>query len=96
MIYKRGAGKINRSRIPLVNNEVIEKELSKFGVICMEDLINEIAVVGPHFKEVNNFLWPFKLNSPKKGYRLKRIHYLQGGDYGNREDKINELVQRMI
>lgn len=31
----------------------------------MEDIIHEIFTVGPNFKEVNNFLWPFKLNNAK-------------------------------
>ena len=75
---------------------MIERELGKHGIICIEDLIHEIATVGPHFKEANNFLWPFKLNSPTGGFVKKRLHYLQGGDYGNREDQINQLVQRML
>jgi large subunit ribosomal protein L7e len=57
LIYKRGFGKVNGARIPIQTNELIEKELGKFGIICIEDLIHEIAEVGPHFKEANNFLW---------------------------------------
>lgn len=61
-----------------------------------EDLIHEVYTVGPHFKEANNFLWPFKLNSPKKGFEAKRHPYQNGGAFGNREDQINELVKRML
>jgi large subunit ribosomal protein L7e len=57
LIYKRGYGKVNGSRIPLQNNEVIEKCLGKYGIICMEDLVHEIITAGPHFKEANSFLW---------------------------------------
>jgi len=95
LIYKRGYGKVNKQRIPLTDNALIEANLGKFGIICMEDLIHEIYTVGPHFKEANNFLWPFKLSSPLGGLRVKRQHYIEGGDYGNREEKINHIVRKM-
>jgi large subunit ribosomal protein L7e len=34
----------------LTDNSIIEKELGKVGIMCIEDLIHEIATVGPHFK----------------------------------------------
>ena len=46
-------------------------------------------------QEANNFLWPFKLSSPSGGLKCKRNHYIEGGDAGNREEKINALVRRM-
>ncbi|GBG90386.1 hypothetical protein CBR_g50634 [Chara braunii] len=95
LIYKRGYGKVNKMRIPLTDNAIIEKELDKFGIICMEDLIHEIYTAGPHFKEANNFLWPFKLNYPLGGLKKKRLHYIEGGDAGDKETKTNALIQRM-
>jgi len=95
LIYKRGFGKVNHQRIPLSNNQVIRQELGKFGIVCVEDLIHEIFTVGAHFKEVNNFLWPFKLSSPLGGYKYKGSHFTEGGDYGNREELINNLVRQM-
>jgi large subunit ribosomal protein L7e len=95
LIYKRGFGKVTHQRIPLSNNQVIRQELGKFGIVCIEDLIHEIYTVGPHFKEVNNFLWPFKLSSPLGGYKYKGSHFTEGGDYGNREELINNLVRSM-
>lgn len=96
MIYKRGFGKIDKQRIPLTSNEVIEKGLGRFGINTIEDLIHEINSCGPHFKEANNFLWSFKLNSPKGGFNNKRHAFQQGGDWGNREEEINALVRRML
>eukprot|EP00276_Gloeochaete_wittrockiana_P008828 CAMPEP_0184655640 /NCGR_PEP_ID=MMETSP0308-20130426/14107_1 /TAXON_ID=38269 /ORGANISM="Gloeochaete witrockiana, Strain SAG 46.84" /LENGTH=238 /DNA_ID=CAMNT_0027092261 /DNA_START=16 /DNA_END=732 /DNA_ORIENTATION=+ len=96
LIYKRGAAKINGQRIPINSNEVIEERLGSKGIICVEDLVHEIFTVGPHFKEANRFLWPFALNSPKGGYVAKRRHFIEGGDAGNREQYINDFVQRMI
>lgn len=126
LIYKRGFGKLNKQRIALTDNSIVEQvcglfsfwyrfllknklfvnifllklfvfaqALGKFGIICVEDLIHEIATVGPHFKEANNFLWPFKLKAPLGGLKKKRNHYVEGGDAGNRENYINELIRRM-
>jgi large subunit ribosomal protein L7e len=96
LVYARGYGKVNRSRIPLNDNSVIDANLGKFGIACMEDLIHELWTVGPHFKEANNFLWPFKLNSPLKGFEKKRHPYMKGGAWGNREENVNELIARMM
>merc|ERR1712113_674849 len=62
----------------------------------LEDLIHEILSVGPNFKYASNFLWPFKLNTPAGGWRKKVNHFVEGGDFGCREDKINELLKKMI
>merc|ERR1719436_605733 len=65
LIYKRGYGKVNKQRIPLSDNQIITDSLGEQGIYGMEDLIHEIYTVGPHFKQVSNFLWPFKLSAPK-------------------------------
>jgi len=96
LVYKRGFAKVDKQRIPLTDNSIIAKQLGKFGIICIEDIIHEISTCGPHFKEANNFLWPFKLSAPLGGFtRFKKIHFSQGGDHGNREEHINPLVRRM-
>merc|ERR1712205_218622 len=95
LIYKRGYGKVNKSRLPLTDNSIIEDNLGKHDIICIEDLVHEIFTVGPAFKEANNFLWPIKLSSPKGGFIKKRLHYIEGGDAGNREEKINKLIRQM-
>ena len=57
--------------------------------------MHEIANVGPHFKEVTSFLWPFALNKPGGGLQGSKALYKDGGDTGNREDLINELIDKM-
>ncbi|KAK9938888.1 hypothetical protein M0R45_015602 [Rubus argutus] len=42
-----------------------------------------------------SFLWPFALNKPEVGLKGVKALYKQGGDTGNREDKINELMSKM-
>ncbi|KAI1423846.1 60S ribosomal protein L7 [Xylaria sp. FL1777] len=96
LIYKRGYGKVNKQRIPLTDNAIIEESLGKYGIICIEDLVHEIITVGPNFKQASNFLWPFKLSNPNGGFRPRKFkHFIEGGDLGNREEKINALIRQM-
>jgi len=98
LLLKKGYGKVNGSRIPLDNNQVISENLGKYGIHGMDDLIHEIYTVGPHFKQANNFLWAFKLSSPNGGMSKKKhgYHEPKGGEWGNREEKINEFIRRMM
>ncbi|XP_061522635.1 60S ribosomal protein L7 isoform X1 [Phycodurus eques] len=95
LIYKRGHGKIRNQRIALSDNILVKRNLGKCGIICVEDLIHEIYTVGKKFKFANNFLWPFKLSSPRGGMNKKTTHFVEGGDAGNREDQINRMIRRM-
>jgi large subunit ribosomal protein L7e len=74
----------------------IDGVVGKYGISSVPDLIHEIITVGPHFKQANNFLWPFKLSSPKEGFAKKRHPFTTGGVWGNREDRVNEFVTRML
>lgn len=73
LIYKRGYGKVNKQRIALTDNSIVEENLGKYGIVCMEDLIHEIITVGPNFKQAANFLWPFKLSNPTGGFRARKF-----------------------
>ena len=96
LVYKRGYGKIDKQRVALTDNTIIEEHLGKFGIVCMEDLIHELYTVGPAFKQASNFLWPFKLSNPTGGFHKRKFkHFIEGGDLGNREEHINALIQRM-
>merc|ERR1712032_413631 len=96
LVYKRGFVKVDGNRTPITSNDIIEAKLGKMGIICVEDLIHEVLTVGPNFKYASNFLWPFKLNNPTGGWRKKTNHFVEGCDFGNREDKINALLKLMI
>jgi len=102
LIYKRGFAKVRHrpgaiSRIPIMSSDLIEKHLGSCKIQTIEDMVHEISTVGPNFTKTVNFLWPFKLNCPRKGYRgRKRRHYLEGGTYGNWERHIQSLVKRML
>jgi len=98
LIWKRGFGKLNKQRIPIAENSVIEAALGKYGIRCTADLVHELVTVGPHFKQANNFVWPFKLSSPLGGFsrKTKLLHFMEGGEAGARGEEINKLVKRMM
>ena len=102
LIAKRGYGKIGKrgkwQRIRLSDDKIIEQSLFQVGIYSLNDLINELVSDGPYFKEVNNFLWPFQLKSPKKGYSKqgKNKSVSEMGTYGNWNDSINQLINKMI
>ena len=96
LVYKRGFGKVSKQRVPITDNAMIEAQLGKHGIICCEDLVHEIFTCGPNFKEVSNFLWPFKLSSPTGGYTKKLLHFNEGGEAGQREEGINKLIKQLI
>mmetsp|Transcript_26571 Transcript_26571/g.53326 ORF Transcript_26571/g.53326 Transcript_26571/m.53326 type:complete len:247 (-) Transcript_26571:605-1345(-) len=102
LLVNRGFGRTGKrgewKRVFLNDERVIAQALVKTGVSTMEDLINEIYKGGSHFKEVNNFLWPFKLKSPKKGFSKvgKNLHVSENGSYGNWEETIDDLISKML
>ncbi|XP_042004037.1 60S ribosomal protein L7-1-like [Salvia splendens] len=95
LIYKKGVVRVGKERIPLTDNNIVEQELGKHSIICIEDIVNEIVAVGPYFKSVTSFLCPFVLNNPEKVLQGKKKRFEDGGDSGNRKDKINELISKI-
>jgi len=96
LIYKRGYLKLRHQRVRITSNDLISKRLSHYGITCVEDLVHQIYTMGPHFKHANSILWPFKLTSPLGGLQQKKIHFVEGGDAGNREELINKLIAQML
>ncbi|GMI70165.1 hypothetical protein like AT1G80750 [Hibiscus trionum] len=96
LIYKKGYARIDKKPVPLTDNNIIEQALGKYGIICIEDIVHEIMNVGPHFKEVIRFMGPLILSKPEDGViKGKKQPYKEGGDAGNREDEINDLISKM-
>lgn len=99
LIRRRGHGKIDKERIPLSNNTIIEKALGdKTGsaVICVDDLVHEIHSVGTEFRKVNSFLWTFQLSSAKSKFQKTKLNYKDGGDYGDRGEEMDDLIRQML
>eukprot|EP01017_Pseudomicrothorax_dubius_P040952 TRINITY_DN649_c0_g8_i1.p1 TRINITY_DN649_c0_g8~~TRINITY_DN649_c0_g8_i1.p1 ORF type:complete len:213 (-),score=48.24 TRINITY_DN649_c0_g8_i1:140-778(-) len=96
LLLKRGHCKVDGELKPLNTNELVERYLGGLGVICLEDIAHELLTDGPNFDAVNKFLCSFRLNKPKKGLGEKMTPFSAGGEWGNREEKLNELVLDMI
>jgi large subunit ribosomal protein L7e len=96
LVYKRGHLKVNNQRVKIADNKQIKAKYNNDAVVCVEDIVNQIFTAGKQFTSVTNGLWPFKLSPPKGGMRQKRRHFVEGGDFGNRETLINRFLNRMI
>merc|ERR1711881_341767 len=96
LLLKRGYAKVRNQRVRIAANSIIARSLKSKNILCVEDLVYQIATAGPQFRNAAAFLWPFKLSAPRGGLRAKRKHFCEGGDYGNREEYINKLVLRML
>jgi large subunit ribosomal protein L7e len=97
LIYKRGFGKVSAQRVPLSDNVVVSNGLKGTGLECVEDVIHEIYTMGENFKAASNFLWPFKLQSPRGGFTGSKLnHFNEGGACGQQGEKINQLIKKMI
>lgn len=95
LILKRGQAKINEKTVPLTDNTVIEEHLGRFGVICLEDLIHEIAFPGKHFQEISSFLSPFHLSVARHAMK-NRVGFLKEmGSPGYRGERINQLIRQL-
>jgi len=92
LIYKRGYGRLNKLRVALTDNKLIEDALGKHNIICTEDIVHEIFTCGQAFREVNKFLWPFKLN-PAKGAFVKDAP--NNHECGNHKHEIDEMIKKM-
>lgn len=110
LVYKRGMAKVKKR--PLANNssvvkvgldmrlnltnEAIEDHFDG-RIRCVEELIYQIYMGTELFKKANNFLWPFTLCSPRKGFGGRKAKDItQGGSTGCHHDKIGNLIYRMI
>ena len=96
LVYKRGHLKVNGQRVKITSNKQVKDKFNNDEVVCVEDVVNQIYTSGKHFRTVTNGLWPFKLAPPKGGMRQKRRHFIEGGDYGNRDTLINRFLARCI
>jgi large subunit ribosomal protein L7e len=60
LLHSRAFAKVKTSRLPISDNALIERHLGSYDILCVEDIVHELATGGPNFDAVNNFLWPFR------------------------------------
>ncbi|AAS50355.1 AAL011Cp [Eremothecium gossypii ATCC 10895] len=77
VVHQR-AGEAAPVEMVLNDNGVVEERLGDEGVICVEDIIHEIATMGEAFAKCNFFLLPFKLGREVSGFSaLSRLQKLK-------------------
>ena len=96
LLRERGALRVEGKRFKLLNNEQIKIVFEQENIKDFDELVNAIMEVGNNFSTVNRKLWKFCLSAPKGGMKAKKIHFVDGGVHGNREELINEFIEKMI
>lgn len=96
LIFKKMFGKVGNERVPIKTNELVEQHIGG-DVICLEDVVNEVAGLGPHFKKITEFMYPFKLTTPPNTLMSRmRKPVSEGGHWGYRGTDIDEYILNMI
>mmetsp|Transcript_3169 Transcript_3169/g.4469 ORF Transcript_3169/g.4469 Transcript_3169/m.4469 type:complete len:84 (-) Transcript_3169:153-404(-) len=81
------------------DNTLVEKAMSDYtdgAVICVQDLEYELLMPGEYFSKINKSLWPFCLAAPRSKFQKRKLNFKDGGDYGDRGEEIDDLIQQML
>lgn len=95
LILKRGQAMINKRKVALTDNTVIEKHMGEHGIICLEDLIHEIYSAGKNFKVASTFLLPFRLSVARHAARDHAGLLKEIGAPGPRAEDINSVIRKL-
>lgn len=61
LIFKHGFLSIDSKKVAIDSNKLIEDNLGKLGVICIEDIVHELFNATDNFDKIKEFLLPFKV-----------------------------------
>lgn len=95
LVLKRGESIVKGKKVPLTNNNMIEAQLGKLGIICLEDVIHELYSAGENFRAVNKFLRPFHLSVARHAGINRKGYLTEVGDPGHRGVAINQLIRKL-
>lgn len=108
LVRRRGFCKVDGKRVPLADNNVIERELGEMGLICVEDLVQVLSSASldvveggskedeATFSKVAKFLWPFRLTSAKSKFQKKTLDLKDGKLYGDQGEAMNGYIREML
>ena len=107
LVRRRGFCKVDGKRVPLADNNVIERELGELGLICVEDLVQVLSSASlddieagdgddSTFNKVAKFLWPFRLTARKSKFQKKMLDLKDGKLYGDRGEAMNGYIKEML
>jgi large subunit ribosomal protein L30 len=79
------------------NKKLVDEYAQKNGYKSLEELAEAILNCRLEYWKLPNIQPFFRLHPPTKGFKGKiKKSYGMGGELGNRREKINELVKRML
>lgn len=77
----------------LNDNNLVEEKLGSEGIICVEDIIHEIATLGESFAKCNFFLLPFRLNREVSGFSaLSKLQKIRQREWQKRTLKVSNAA----
>lgn len=95
-IDKKTLSKLLEERGKILGNKSINKEsLKEITGFDFDELSDALVKGKVNLKNFKNIKPVFRLNPPIHGYKSTRLPFPKG-DLGNRGEKINELLERMI
>jgi large subunit ribosomal protein L7e len=98
LIVRRGHARLAGERVPLSDNTIIEQELgTEYNILCVEDMVHELATVGPAFDAIQSFLWPFQLADSKTELERRTLRKMDTKlDYGDRGEAIQDYLYQVL
>lgn len=84
-----------RSRIRLSLQQTTQEHLRKFGVICLEDFIHDIAFPRKYFQEISWFLHPSQLLVAHHTTKNRVRFFQEMGSPGYQSKCINQLIHQL-
>ena len=96
LVYTRGFGKINGSKVKLTNENIEEFFNGKYK--CIEELCEVIYHGKEDIKDVLKLLCPLKLCPPKGGFPNghKKKDFIQGGSSNDHKHLLGDLLEKII
>eukprot|EP00586_Coscinodiscus_wailesii_P001969 CAMPEP_0172482866 /NCGR_PEP_ID=MMETSP1066-20121228/9517_1 /TAXON_ID=671091 /ORGANISM="Coscinodiscus wailesii, Strain CCMP2513" /LENGTH=283 /DNA_ID=CAMNT_0013246333 /DNA_START=133 /DNA_END=984 /DNA_ORIENTATION=- len=97
LMKRRGHVVVEGERVPLSDNTVIEKALGEeFGIICVEDLVEEITSPSSTFNKVAKILSPFNLASIRTKFQKNTLDDQDGKEYGDIGEEMDTYIRKML
>jgi large subunit ribosomal protein L30 len=95
-IDKKTLTKLLEKRGKILSNKPIDKQtLKDIGFENFDKLSDALITGKVNLKDFKSIKPVFKLNPPLHGYKSTKLPFPKG-DLGNRKEKINELLERMV
>ncbi|PFH31501.1 putative 60S ribosomal protein L7-B [Besnoitia besnoiti] len=92
MFLTRGRLRVSEEEsTDLTDNAKVEAHLGAYGMLCVEDVVQELWTAGGHFDDIMQHMCAFELSNLKKIEGL----YAKKNQYGNMREKINTKIWKI-